>query len=192
MVTFTEIKKILEIANLKNLDLDLKAIPQEEIHFFLTALNQLEKLKLKLDPTWFKMEINDLKKYGFIYLALHNLFHQEIKDDDLTKLELLTTARPFKHLKDSTSKEILGNISLSYFLLGVNSLKINPTLPYLISEKIILGEFFSVGGLDNGVWGFRVKNELLPQVVENILKKTEKNTHQFLIKKYKNFVFDFI
>lgn len=191
MTTITRIKKILENNNFGETHLSLKSMPQEEARVFLASLNQFEKLTLKFDPIWFKPHKDDLKRWGVIYLLLHDLFHSEINHQDLTKLEIFTTAPIFNHVKEIVGKENTENLALAYFILGTGSLKINHSLNHLISEKIILGEFISVGGLDNGIWGFRIKKELLIDIAKNVLEKTEKDNHKLLIKKYKNFVFDF-
>lgn len=192
METLTEIKKILENINLERISLDLKAMPQEEVVVFLAALNQFDKLFLKLDHSWLKLEKNDLRRWGIAYLLLHDLFHAETRESDLTKLEILTTAQIFTKAKEISSQENLDRLSLAYFILGAASLKINHSLPVLISEKIILGEFVSVGGLDNGIWGIRIKKELLPETAAKVLEKTHKGSLRPLAKKYKNFIFDFL
>lgn len=197
MTIIMEIKKVLEDKNFDKLKLDLKAMPQKEAVVFLTALNQLDKLLIKLDPTWLKLSKDDLKRLSIAYLLLHDLYHAEnanaqVADfNDLSKLEILTTAPIFSQVE-----EVIGNsfqnLSIAYFLLGISALKINHALPHLISEKIILGEFVAVGGLENGIWGVRIKNEILPQVALNVLEKTKKDSHHLLVKKYKDLAFDFL
>lgn len=195
MTLDTQIKKILENKENKKIEeynLDLKAIPAEEAKIFLASINQFDKLFLKFDPTFVKATNEDLKKNALIYIMIHDLFHQEINNEDLVKLEILTTAPVFYYLQEITDQKTFETFSLSYFLLGVSSLKINHSSPYCISEKIILGEFFAFGGLDNGIWGLKIKSDLLPQIAKIILDKVEKDSYQFLAKKYQNFKFDFI
>lgn len=192
MLVTSQIKKILENNDYNEFNLSLKSMPQEEARVFLASLDNFDKLTSKLDPIWFQSQNKNLKKWGVIYLLLHDLFHSEFYYQDLPKLEILTTAPIFNYVKEIAGKENAENLSLAYFILGVGSIKINHFLENLISEKVIIGEFISVGGLDNGVWGFRIKKELLLDVAKNIYLKTEKDNHISLIKKYKDFVFDFL
>ncbi len=192
MILTTEIKKILENGDLTKTNLDLKAMPHEETMVFLAALNQFEKLFLKLDPSWLKLEKNDLKRWGIVYLLLHDLFHAETQENDLVKLEIFTTAPIFINIQEITPQENVDRLVLAYFILGAASLKINHSLPALISEKIILGEFVAMGGLDDGIWGIRIKKDLLPKIASNVFEKSKRGNLQLLVKKYKNFVFDFL
>ena len=192
MVFTAGFKKILEKDNLERINFDLKAMPTEEAAVFLAALNQFDKLFLKLDPSWLKLEKNELRRWGVAYLLLHDLLHTEIQENDLTKLEIFTTIPILTSIKEVTSPENADRLAIAYFILGAASLQINHSLPFLISEKIILGEFVAIGGLDNGIWGIRIKKEILTEVATNVLEKAKKGTLQLLVKKYKDFIFDFL
>ena len=184
------IRLILENKAFEKHNIELTAIPEKEGKIFLMANNLLPETLVKF--TNLPFDKNEAQRWSLIYLALHDLFHSEINYSDIVKLEILTTAPIFV-----LTKNILDNINLTklfcaYFLLGFTALKINHDLEYLISEKLILGEFFALGGIENNIWGFKIKHELLPEIVNNILIKTQKDRHNFLVKKYKNLAFDFL
>lgn len=188
--TLENIKLILGKGNFDKNYLDLKAIPSEEIKVFWASINILNHHIVKFDSP--SLDKNEIKKWALIYLALHNLFHSEVNHQDITKLEVLTTAPIFTLTKDLLTEEDLAKLSFAYFLLGFTALRINHSLENLISEKLILGEFVAIGGIENGIWGLKFKHQILPTVAQNILAKVEKDRHNFLVKKYKNLVFDFL
>ncbi|GIW67280.1 MAG: hypothetical protein KatS3mg096_148 [Candidatus Parcubacteria bacterium] len=188
--TLENIKIILEKRDLANDYFDLKALPPEEAKIFLASINVLPQHLAKFDSP--PLDKNETKRWSLIYLALHNLFHSEINHQDITKLEILTTAPIFNLTKEFLNEEDLVKLSFAYFLLGFTSLRINHSLEYLISEKLILGEFVAIGGIESSIWGLKFKHHLLQPVAQNILTKVEKDRHDFLVKKYKNIVFDFL
>ena len=184
------IKLILEKREFDKNYLDLRSLPFEETKIFLASVNSSPKNLIKFDsPPLNKDETN---KWTLIYLALHNLFHSEINCQDISKLEILATTPIFIITKDLLPEEELAKLCFAYFLLGFTALRLNHSLEYLISEKVILGEFVAVGGIEKSIWGLKFKHYLLPTVAQNILAKVEKDRHDFLVKKYKNLVFDFL
>ena len=188
--TLESIKLILEKKEIDKNYLELKAIPVEEAKVFLASVNSLPQHLVKFDSP--PLDRNELNKWALIYLALHNLFHSEINHQDISKLEILTTAPIFTTTNNLLTEEDFAKLSFAYFLLGLTALRINHSLEHLISEKVILGEFVAIGGIENSVWGLKIKHQLLPTVSQNILSKTEKDRHSLLIKKYKNLIFDFL
>lgn len=185
-----EIKLILENSNLKKDYLELSSMPNDEAKVFLAALNSLQKFLINfVSPNVNKEEI---ERWSLIYLALHNLWHSEFSHDDIGKLEILTTAPILSSLQEILNQEEFQKLSFAYFLLGFSVLKINHSLENLISEKVILGEFVALGGIEKDIWGLKFKPEIMPTVAKNIQNKTEKDRHHLLIKKYKNIVFDFL
>jgi len=188
--TLEEIKLIIENVEENKTYWDLKYLPQEEAKIFLTSVNNLQQYLIKFDaPSLNKSEV---KRWSLIYLAIHNLLHSEINHQDITKLEIFTTAPIFDLTQNILSKEDLEKLSLAYFLLGLSSLKINHSSEYLISEKLILGEFVAIGGIEKRIWGLKLKYQFLPEVARNIYNKVQNDKHNFLLKKYKNLAFDFL
>jgi hypothetical protein len=185
-----EIKLILEKTDAQKDYLNFASLPQDEAKVFLACLNNLPKYLINFVSP--KLDKNEVQKWGLIYLALHNLWHSEINHQDITKLEIFTTAPIFHSTQNILSEEDLAKLSFTYFLLGFSALKINHSLDYLISEKLILGEFVALGGIEKSIWGLKFKPEIMPSVAKNIQEKTEKDRHHFLLKKYKNLVFDFL
>lgn len=186
-----EIKKILE----KDYSLektDLRFIPEEEAKIFLEAIKNNEKIISKIDPFSVDYDKNELKKWQLIYLNLHDLYHQAIISQNLTELEIKATASILKEMVSFLEPLNLSKFYLAYLILGISSLKINHLLPYLISEKIILGEFVSVGGIETSIWGIKLKTQILHDVSNNIINKLQKDNYHSLVKKYKNFIFDII
>ncbi len=173
-------------------ELNLKALPPEEARVFLNVLKQFERFLTYFDPSWLNFEKDEIKKWGFIYVTLHDLFHQHTYHPDLNKLEILSTAPVLEEVQNFVSSEDYRKFATAYFILGLGSLKTNKSLIYLVSERLILGEFISFGGVENGLWGLKLKENLLPQIAKNILEKTQKDKLGFLLKKYRNFTFDFI
>jgi len=188
--TLQEIKLILESGDSDNAYWDLKYLPQDEARVFLASVNNLNQYLTKIDNNI--LDKNSAKKWSLIYLALHNLLHSETENPDITKLEVFTTAPIFDLTKNILNEADLEKLSLAYFLLGLSSLKINHSLEYLISEKLILGEFVAIGGVEKGIWGLKFKYKLLPQAASNIFNKVKNDRHNFLLKKYKNLIFDFL
>ena len=188
--TLQEIRLILEKSDPERNTLDLNHLPQEEAKIFLAAANNLNPYLVKLDSPI--LDKNEAKRWSLIYITLHNLLHAEIQDKDITKLEVLTTAPIFDLTKNILSEKDLEKLSLAYFLLGLSSLKINHYSEHLISEKLILGEFVAIGGVEKGIWGLKFKYQFLPEAALNIFNKVKNDRHNFLLKKYKNLVFDFL
>jgi hypothetical protein len=185
-----EIKLILEKRDLNRDYWDLKHLPCEEAKIFLASVNNLNQYLTKLDSPL--LDKDSAKRWSLIYLALHNLLHSETENQDITKLEVFTTAPIFDLTKNILDEKDFEKLSLAYFLLGLSSLKINHSLEYLISEKLILGEFVAIGGVEKGIWGLKFKYQFLPQAASNIFNKVKNDRHHFLLKKYKNLVFDFL
>jgi hypothetical protein len=188
--TLEAIKLIIEKADSQENCFDFSFLPQDEVKTFLASLNNLPKYLVNFVSP--KLDKNEVQKWALIYLALHNLWHSEINHQDIAKLEIFTTAPIFHSTQNILSEEDLVKISFTYFLLGFSALKINHSLDYLISEKLILGEFVALGGIEKSIWGLKFKPEIMPSVAKNIQEKTEKDRHHFLLKKYKNLVFDFL
>jgi len=185
-----KIKLILEKTDLQKDYLNFSSLPKDEARVFLTSLNHLPKYLINFVSP--KLDKNEVQKWALIYLALHNLWHSEINHQDIIKLEIFTTSPIFHSTQNILSEEDLAKLSFTYFLLGLSALKINHCLDHLISEKIILGEFVALGGIEKSIWGLKFKPEIMPSVAKNIQEKTEKDRHYFLLKKYKNLVFDFL
>jgi hypothetical protein len=188
--TLQEIKLILESRDSDNVYWDLNYLPQDEARVFLASVNNLNQYLSKIDNNI--LDKNSAKRWSLIYLALHNLLHSETENPDITKLEVFTTAPIFDLTKNILNEEDFEKLSLAYFLLGLSSLKINHSLEYLISEKLILGEFVAIGGVEKGIWGLKFKYQFLPQAASNIFNKVKNDRHNFLLKKYKNLIFDFL
>jgi hypothetical protein len=185
-----EIKLILEKRDLKRDYWYLKHLPSEEAKIFLASVNNLNQYLTKFETSILNKD--EAKRWSLIYLALHNLLHSETENPDITKLEVFTTAPIFDLTKNILDEKDFEKLSLAYFLLGLSSLKINHSLEYLISEKLILGEFVAIGGVEKGIWGLKFKYQFLPQAASNIFNKVKNDRHNFLLKKYKNLVFDFL
>ncbi len=185
-----EIKLILEKRDLDRDYWDLKHLPCEEAKIFLASVNNLNQYLTKLETSL--LDKDETKRWSLIYLALHDLFHSEAENQDITKLEVFTTAPIFDLTKNILDEKDFEKLSLAYFLLGLSSLKINHSLEYLISEKLILGEFVAIGGVEKGIWGLKFKYQFLPQAASNIFNKVKNDRHNFLLRKYKNLVFDFL
>jgi hypothetical protein len=185
-----EIKLILEKRDLNRDYWDLKHLPSEEAKIFLASVNNLNQYLTKLDSPL--LDKDSAKRWSLIYLALHDLLHSETENQDITKLEVFTTAPIFDLTKNILDEKDFEKLSLAYFLLGLSSLKINHSLEYLISEKLILGEFVAIGGVEKGIWGLKFKYQFLPQAASNIFNKVKNDRHNFLLKKYKNLIFDFL
>lgn len=189
---FTEVQKLIENPNINILDPHLKLdfLPQQEAKVFLSSFSLLDDIFAKFDILKINFNKAEIKKWALVYLSLHNLFHEEynkIYNNDLTKLEIYSTAPIFletKNLADNDFQKLV----YGYFLLGSAALKINHSLENLISEKLILGEFFAFGGVDQSIWGYELKTDLIREIAKNILEKTEKDRINYLIKKYQNFV----
>jgi hypothetical protein len=188
--TLQEIKLILEKRDLGRDYWDLKHLPSEEAKIFLASVNNLNQYLAKLDSPL--LDKDSAKRWSLIYLALHDLLHSETENQDITKLEVFTTAPIFDLTKNILDEKNFEKLGLAYFLLGLSSLKINHSLEYLISEKLILGEFIAIGGVEKGIWGLKFKYQFLPQAASNIFNKVKNDRHNFLLKKYKNLVFDFL
>jgi len=188
--TLQEIKLILEKRGSNGAYWDLKHLPCEEAKIFLASVNNLNQYLTKLDSPL--LDKDSAKRWSLIYLALHNLLHSEIENQDITKLEVFTTAPIFDLTKNILDEKDFEKLSLAYFLLGLSSLKINHSLEYLISEKLILGEFVAIGGIEKGIWGLKFKYQFLPQAALNIFNKVKNDRHNLILKKYKNLVFDFL
>ncbi len=195
MEQVTETIKIALKDNLtrRSVDMNINALPEKEASVFVAALKEIPEILVKLDHKQLQnIDKEDIKKWAVIYLNLHNLFHSEKNENDLNKLEILTTAPILANLQEILSPQEQKLLNLAYFSLGLSALKINHRLEYLISEKIILGEFFAIGGIEEGIWGLKLKEEVLPNVAKNVLDKTLRDNHHHLVKKYSNFIFDFI
>jgi len=189
--TLEQIKLILEKRDTDDKAYwDLKYLPQEEAKIFLTSANNLNQYLTKFDSPILNKD--EARRWSLIYLAIHNLLHSEIDHQDITKLEVFATAPIFDLTKNILTDKDLEKLSLAYFLLGLSSLKINHSLEYLISEKLILGEFIAIGGIERKIWGLKFKHQFLPESAVNILNKVKNDRHNFLLKKYKNLVFDFL
>lgn len=173
-------------------DFNLQYIPEEELKLFINSLKEFHKNLLKFSKP--NLQKQDLEKWILIYLYTHNLFHSQIQENesnDLIKTELITTAPIFKIAKETLKEDDYIKLTFSYFLLGLTALQINHSLEYLISEKLILGEFVSVGGLEKSIWGLKFKHNVLLEVVDNLLDKIKRDRINLLVKKYRNITFDF-
>jgi hypothetical protein len=187
--TLEEVKLILEKRDFDKDYLALESLPQEEAKIFLAAVNNLDQYLTKLDSPILDKE--SAKRWSLIYLAIHDLLHSETQHQDIVKLEVFSTAPIFDLTKNILTEEDFGKLSLAYFLLGISSLKIDHSLEYLISEKLILGEFVALGGLEAGIWGIKFKHQFLSEAAKNVFDKVKNDRYKFLLKKYKNLVFDF-
>lgn len=193
----TEIKKTIEnqiFQSSQNQNYsNFNAIPQEELAIISKSFSFLDKTLAKFDILRTGLNKNEIQKWSLIYLALHNLLHQENNEvNDLTKLEIYSTAPIFLYAQNLLEKNEQEKLIYAYFILGSNSLKIDHSLPHLISEKLILGEFIAFGGIEESLWGYKLKTDLMLQISQNILEKTNKDRINHLIAKYKNFVPHFL
>jgi hypothetical protein len=194
-LTIDNIKKIL--ANRLDLEeiLNLKNIPNEELKTFLSAFKVIDKILIKLDFQVINLLTKDeIKKWALIYILIHDLSHEMINKENynLAKLEVLSTAPIFAHLKEISQPIDYQKFIYAYFCLGFGSLNINHHLDNLISEKIILGEFSSIGGLETGLWGIKLKEDLFDYALTSIIKKFETDKYSSLVKRYANFNLDFL
>jgi len=189
-----KITEKLKIALNKNIleenYLEINHLPEEEAKVFIQALKTLPDYIFKLENKNLKKE--ELKKWAVIYILLHNLLHDEIKNEEIDKLEILTTSPIFITLNNILEEKNKEYFSLAYFLLSLVSLKQNPKLQNLISEKLILSELLSLGGISYGLWGIKLKTEVLFMASENIFKKINHPNFEKLIKKTQNIIFDFL
>lgn len=189
----SEIKKIIESNSFQPYNLKKESmfdsIPAEELSLFLESFSLFDKILSKLDISKINLNKNEIQKWSLIYLALHNLLHKENNiTNDLTKLEIYSTTPIFIQTKDLIDKNDYQKLVYSYFILSSASLKINHSSPHLISEKLILGEFYAFGGIEQSIWGYQLKTDLIFQIAQNILEKTNKDRINLLINKYKNFI----
>lgn len=180
--------KFVKNKNIEEFNID--KLPESEANIFINALKLLPELATKFDHNYFKLTKEEIQRWAIIYLNLHNLFHAEINENEIKKLEILTTAPIFIEVAKIIPQEDQEKLYKSYFLLGGAALKINHKLEHLISEQIILGEFISLGGLERSIWGLKLNSHLLLEVTKNVLEKTQKDHHHYLIKRYKNFILD--
>jgi hypothetical protein len=185
-----KLKIILDKDNTEEDYLEIKHLPEQEAKTFIQSLKILPEYFFKLENKSFKKE--ELKKWAFIYILLHNLLHSEVKNENISKLEILTTSPIFISVKNILEEKEKECLALAYFLLSLVSLKNNPRLENLISEKLILSELLSLGGISYGIWGLKIKTEALFIASENILDKIDHPTFDKLIKKTQNIIFDFL
>jgi hypothetical protein len=181
-----------EFINSENKKFNVDKLPQAEVNVFINALKLVPELITKFDPRYFKFNKEEIERWSIIYLNIHNLFHSEINENEIEKLEILTTAPIFIEVTKIIPPEDQEKLNAAYFILGVAALKINHKLEHLISEKIILGEFISLGGIEESIWGLKLNHQILTSVAKNILEKTENNNHYCLVKRYKNFILDYL
>jgi len=177
------INEVLRAKSLPSFDF----LPQEEAQIFITALKNFPKL---LPYFEIKAKKEDLERWALIYISLHNLFHEIFESDEIVKKEIASTLKIFletENLLSQNQKELLAS---SYTLLAIESLNLGHELHYFISEKIILGESYFFGVFEPSLWGTKIQNEKLLEVVKNINKKFEEGNIQKLIEAYKNFKFD--
>lgn len=192
MLENSTLKKIDLILNLNSYksNLNLDYIPKEEAEMFLSAVTEIKNYLLNLENP--KTNFDEIKKWSLIYIALHDLFHSLNKENDLTKTEILSTTNIFEVINEHVFPVKFQLLVTAYFVLGISCLKKHHSSEYLISEKVVLGEFNALGGIKKGRWGLIVDHQLMPQIATNITLKVKKDTHHFLVKKYKNFIFDFL
>lgn len=193
ILTINKLDKILNNCSELEKIVNLKNIPAEELKIFLSSFNLLDKIWAKIDFRILgSLNKDELKKWSIIYVIIHDLFHEEINNKqnyNLSQLEIYSTIPIFIQLKETINSENYQKFIYAYFSLGLGALKINHRLENLISEKIILGEFSSIGGLENDLWGVKLKTELFDYALKTILNKFENSRYEMLIKRYKNFVF---
>jgi len=180
-----KISEVLKAKTVPNFDF----LPPEEAKVFIAALKNFHKL---LPYFEIKTKKEDLEKWALIYLSLHNLFHEVFENYKIEEKEIVSTLKIFletESLLNQNQKELLIH---SYGLLSIEALNLHHELPYLISEKIILGESYFFGVFEPSLWGTKIKSEKLLEVIKNINKKLENGGIQQLIKSYKNFKFDIL
>lgn len=190
---FQVINKIEEIIKSPGLELKeslaLSSLPQDEAQIFLSSLKNSFEILKKLDIEYHKkFSKEELQKWQLIYIKIHDLFHQVIYKEKLTELELETTLSIFSENNLTVKNEDFEKLALAYFVLGVTALKNYHDSPYLISEKIILGEFISRGGCEESLWGLKCHHHMFVEVSKDLSQKLIKGTYTLLEKQYKNFV----
>lgn len=191
ILTIDNLEKILN--NYPKLEkiVELKNIPAEELKTFLNSFNLLDKILANIDfRVLNNLNKDELKKWSIIYIITHDLFHEEVNNKHnyiLPQLEIYSTIPIFFQLKEIVSSDNYQKFIYSYFSLGLCALEINHRLENLISEKIILGEFSSIGGLETDLWGVKLKTELFDYALKTVLHKFEKSRYDMLIKRYMNF-----
>lgn len=194
ILTINNLEKIL--SNYSDLEeiVELKNIPAEELKTFLTSFSMLDKILTKIDFRILNsLNKDELKKWLVIYIITHDLFHGEINNNqnyNLAQLEVYSTIPIFFQLKEIINPDDYQKIVYSYFSLGLCAFEINHRLENLISEKIILGEFSSIGGLEIDLWGVKLKTELFDYALKTIFTKFENLRYETLIKRYSNFDFN--
>jgi hypothetical protein len=180
-----KISEVLKAKSVPNFDF----LPQEEVKVFITALKNFPKL---LPYFEIKAKKEDLEKWALIYISLHNLFHEIFENHKIEEKELASTLKIFLETENLLSQNQKELLTSSYALLAIESLNLHHELPYLISEKIILGESYFFGVFEPSLWGTKIESEKLLEVVKNVNKKFEEGDIQKLIEAYKNFKFDIL
>ncbi|MCS7200948.1 MAG: hypothetical protein NZ822_02275 [Patescibacteria group bacterium] len=189
------LKKILEMKVEIEDVLSLKNIPPEELKTYLGAIKIIEEIFNKIDyKTIQSLDKNDLKRWSLVFIFVHDIFHgiNNLSNYTLAKTEINSTLPAFQLLKNLVGINDYQKFIYAYFSLSASSLKINHQLENLISEKIILGEFHSIGGFDITRWGIKLKEDLFDYALQSINKKFENDKYSSLIKRYSNFSLDFI
>ncbi|MER3570221.1 MAG: hypothetical protein C4348_01255 [Patescibacteria group bacterium] len=188
--TIEEILKLKNIDNenyLKNLSFNF--LPQKEGLIFTSALKDLKRIKNYLE---IKDNLEEVTKWGLIYIALHNLYHQHHQKENIHLLELETTLPIFLEIENLLNEEEKRKLQLAYISLAINSLRIDHKNDYLISEKIVLGEGYFYGVFELGIWGWKFNKNNFDLTIKNLVEKLEKNEIEKLIEKYKNLTHDLL
>jgi len=165
---------------------ELKAIPQEELQIFTQSLKNLHEILHFFDMR--ETNPQELERWALIYILLHDLFHQFYTSPEIHYLETQITTKIFKESENVLTKEQKQALQTSYLLLALNSLKTHHHSLYLISEKIILGEGYFYGIFEPSLWGQKINHQAFEEVIKSLTNKLEKDSLEKLFEKYKNFV----
>lgn len=153
-------------------------MPKEEKLIFERAINRLPHPSISSNLSY-----KELAQYTKIYLEKHNYYHQKIQETPLAIAEVKISLRT---LLDLLEEYEVNKITESYFHLALLAVEENPGSVYVVSEKVLLGEFVERGGLEPSVWNWKPKIEFFPELVKCLHEKAEKNNITHFVERYQS------
>ncbi|BCX15495.1 MAG: hypothetical protein KatS3mg097_387 [Candidatus Parcubacteria bacterium] len=193
-VDLEKVKKIFE-TKISNYDLNDESfayIPNEEMKIFLQTIKNMPKTISKFNLKDLQLSHQEIEKWALIYLKIHNMLHYEkisTINDNIELIETEITATTFSETFHLIHNNDFKKLSTAYISLSLEAINNHHHSPFLISEKIILGEFVCNGGFEISLWGLKIKEHILSSVAKNILERINNNNYQKLLQKYQNFVY---
>lgn len=193
-VDLEKVKKIFE-TKINSYDINNESfayMPDEEMKIFLKTIQNMPKTISKFNLKDLQLSRQEIEKWALIYLKIHNMLHQEKIQTNSEYLELIETeitaitfAETFRLISNNDFKKL----STAYISMSIDAINNYHHSPFLISEKIFLGEFIYNGGFEISLWGLKIKEHILSCVAENILERIKNNNYQKLLQNYRNFVY---